>query len=541
MAAPVAFSRDPHELVEQRRYHQTLALLRIYNLYRVIVGLALLLIFTQNWLRTELGKAAPELFLWALGLYIAFNLGLIVLTSVLGNRIVGQRYFTAAVVTTDIVWLAMLMALSAGVGSGLDGFMLVTVTAGAIVVSGRTSLLTAALATIAVLYQELYSALHAPSEPNDFFQAGVLGILFFASTLVIQNVTRRLRQNELNNLAQAAELADLERVNQLVIQRMQTGILVVDEHNHIRTSNQSARRLLGLSADSEPVSLPEPILSALVDWRRGSGRGLPDVQLDRSGPNVRISFAAVRLDDLHGFATIFLEDNGEIQQQAQQLKLSELGRLSASIAHEIRNPLSAISHAAQLLQESRNLDKGDERLTTIIHNHTKRMNAVVENVLQLSRRQPADPERISLRELVEGFVSEYMETESDVELTVRIVPEDTQVRVDTRQIRQVLTNLVTNAIRHGGAERTRVLLEGGIDAQTDRPYLNVVDNGSGVRPQQESQLFEPFHSTGQKGTGLGLYLSREICAANQARLVYSRDVGGGACFCIHFPHPNRMT
>ncbi len=148
------------------------------------------------------------------------------------------------VVSADIGWLALLMGLSGGVGSGLDGFVLVTVTAGAIILSNRTSLLTAALATFAVLYQELYTTLAAPAEPSGFFQAGVLGTLFFASTMVIQNVSGRLRQNELRNLSQAAELADLERINQLVIQRMQTGIVVVDEKNVVRTANQSAQRLL---------------------------------------------------------------------------------------------------------------------------------------------------------------------------------------------------------------------------------------------------------------------------------------------------------
>jgi len=285
--------------------------------------------------------------------------------------------------------------------------------------------------------------------------------------------------------------------------------------------------------------LPSSILEGLQLWRQNRIRSLPAVQLENGGPNVRISFSPVRLNDPEGFATIFIEDNGEIEQQAQQLKLSELGRLSASIAHEIRNPLAAISHAAQLLQESPNLARGDERLTAIIHNHTRRMNAVVENVLLLSRRQAPVPERIRLRDLVESFCREFSEAETGVTFQIDIVPIETEVRVDVRQIKQVLTNLATNAQRHGGAHTTTVRFAGGLDPLSDRPVLQIIDNGSGIPEEQEKNLFEPFHTTQLKGTGLGLYLSREICAANQARLSYSRDIQGGACFRILFTHPDR--
>ena len=533
-------TREQWTNTDQSRGGQTLSLLRIYNTYRVLVGIALFLIYTQNWLRTDLGRAAPDAFFWALTAYIASNLVLSVLTRLLPEPFERRQLLRVGIIAIDILWLAVLMAMSAGVGSGLDGFMLVTVTAGAIIVADRSNLLTAALATIAVLYQELFTAFRLPDEPNGFFQAGVLGILFFVFTLFITNISNRLRQNELRNISQTAELADLERVNQQVIQRMQTGIVVVDEHDHVRTFNQAARRLLGQMHDQQPLALPAQVLAALDSWRNNQIRGVAAMQLDTSGPSIRVSFSSVRIDDPKGLATIYMEDNSEIQQQAQQLKLSELGRLSASIAHEIRNPLAAISHAAQLLQESRNLDKGDERLTAIIHNHTKRMNAVVENVLLLSRRQPSTPERTGLLSLISVFAREYAESEPEATFSVDVNPPDTQVRVDPRQIRQVLTNLVTNALRHGGNQRPVVRLVGGIDPQTDRPFLSVIDNGSGVPLDQEKQLFEPFHTTQAKGTGLGLYLSREICAANQARLTYTRNEGGGAVFRILFTHPDRF-
>jgi len=231
-----------------------------------------------------------------------------------------------------------------------------------------------------------------------------------------------------------------------------------------------------------------------------------------------------------------------VQQQAQQLKLAALGRLSASIAHEIRNPLGAISHAAQLLRESEELSRGDRRLSEIIRDHCKRMNGVVENVLETSRRRPPSPVRLNLSSHLADFAGAFRDSNEDAQICVRIEPHDTEVRMDKGHLDQVLTNLVGNAVRHSRehAGRPLVHLAGGIDARTERPYLNVIDEGPGVPDDMVDHLFEPFFTTAKSGTGLGLYISRELCEANQARLTYHRHEGGGACFRITFSHPDRI-
>jgi two-component system sensor histidine kinase PilS (NtrC family) len=378
---------------------------------------------------------------------------------------------------------------------------------------------------------------------DDYFQAGVLGIFCFAFSISIYNLSKRIRENDIRALTQAAELTDLERMNRQIIQRMRTGIILVDRDNNVRMLNQSARVLVGEDESSELVKPPQRLLERLAAWRENTNLRTPPFQIQSHTPEIRVNFSAAHAEDARGDITIFLEDTGEVQQQAQQLKLASLGRLSANVAHEIRNPLGAISHAAQLLSESHNLDKGDTRLTQIIHSHCQRMNGVIENVLEMSRRKPPLPVRIRVQDYLNEFALAFTEAVGEAVIDIEVTPSDTEIRVDKSQLGQVLTNLVGNGIRYSAehSDQPFVRLEGGVDARTDRPFLNVVDRGPGVPEDQIANLFEPFFTTEHTGTGLGLYISRELCEANQARLSYHRHDEGGGCFRITFAHPDRIT
>ncbi len=531
-----------HE-IEQRQLALGLGLLKVYNYYRVFVGLALLTVFSQKLMGSRLGVLDPNLFLWVTLGYTIFNLGTALLVQVIPQRFFQDQYIGFSLVAYDIAALTWLTYLSGGVGSGLGLLILVSVTTGAIIVKGRATTLLAALATIAVLYEEFYLSLSVPALHDDYFPAGVLGIFYFAFSIAIHNLSKRIRDNDIRALTQAAELTDLERVNRQIIQRMRTGIILVDRDNNVRMANQSARALAGEVDGEELTRLPERLRERLMAWREDTDLRTPPFQIEAETPEVRVNFSAVRSQGAHGDVTIFLEDTGEIQQQAQQLKLASLGRLSANIAHEIRNPLGAISHAAQLLSESRNLDKGDTRLTHIIYSHCQRMNGVIENVLEMSRRSPPSPVRLCVKEYLDEFAVAFKEAVSDAVIEIDVNPSDTEIRVDKSQLGQVLTNLVGNGIRYSAehSDMPFVRLEGGVDARTDRPYLNVVDHGRGVPEEQVANLFEPFFTTERAGTGLGLYISRELCEANQARLSYYRHDEGGSCFRITFAHPDRIT
>ncbi|MEZ5549821.1 MAG: ATP-binding protein [Pseudomonadales bacterium] len=528
--------------IERRRLDLTIGLLKVYNYYRVLIGLALLVVASQRLIESRLGDLDLAWFLAVTGTYTLINLLTAVTVQLLPQSSFAKEYPAIALVLFDVLALTWLTYLSGGVSSGLGALILVSIATGSIIVTGQKANVLPALATIAILYEEFHLALTAPALHDDYFQAGILGALYFAVALSVQRISRRVRQNDIRALTQAAELADLERVNRQIVHRMRTGIVLVDQDSRIRMANQSARALLGQNQDEELATLPEPLVSQLEAWRADNARRVPPFQIRQDTPEIRVAFSPVRADQPDGDVTIFLEDTGEIQQQAQQLKLAALGRLSASIAHEIRNPLGAISHAAQLLSESSNLDKGDERLTTIIHDHCRRMNAVIENVLKLSRRRPPTPVKLNLKEFLLEFRDSFLDTEPDAQIDVSVNPEDTEVRMDKSQLLQALTNLASNGIRYSReAGQAYLRLEGGIDAHTDRPYLNVIDSGPGVSPDQLTNLFEPFFTTAKTGTGLGLYISRELCETNQARLTYYPDEGGGACFRIIFAHPDRIT
>ena len=532
--------------IEQRRFELGLSLLKIYNYYRVVVGLALLAVFMQEVVSTRLGRLAPDLFFWVTLAYACINLISAFTVQVLPQHLFKRQAAMVGMTLFDIGMLTWLMYLSGGVSSGLGTMVIIAVAAGAILVTGRASTFLAAAATIAVLYEEFYLALSAAEYPEDFFQAGVLGILYFAIAITIQRLSGRLRRTEITSLARAAEVADLERVNRSIVARMRTGIVVVDHSDHVRTINQSARSLLGLARrpDDEPVELPAALRERLAAWRENTAVRAGPFNVGPTTPEIRANFSAVRADDASADVIVFLEDTTDIQQQAQQLKLAALGGLSGSIAHEIRNPLGAVSHAAQLLTESQNLDKGDARLTDIITSHCERMNGVVENVLELSRRQPPSPVKLSLQQWLHEFVKQFQEASMDAaEISIRVDPEDTEIRVDPGQLSQAVTNLAQNGLRYSleHTGKATILLEGGIDAATDRPFLNVIDKGPGVPDDEVQKLFEPFFTTTRQGTGLGLYITRELCEANQARLTYNPVAEGGSCFRISFAHPDRIT
>jgi len=241
-----------------------------------------------------------------------------------------------------------------------------------------------------------------------------------------------------------------------------------------------------------------------------------------------------------GGVLLFLEDTSNIQREAQQMKLASLGRLTASIAHEIRNPLGAISHASQLFDESPELNPADRRLTQIIKTNSARVNQVIENVLQLSRRKQGTPEEISLAAWLQELIDELIKSHGFMleMVHLQITPSQTTVFADKEQLRQVVTNICNNAREHAVHRyNLRIQLIGGEIAEFSYPVVDIMDNGPGIAPDVAKQIFEPFFTTRNQGTGLGLFIAKELCEANQIRLEYIPGPTGGSCFRLHFqPH-----
>ncbi len=540
-----ALAPDDHilEEIERRRFDLNLGLLRIYNTYRVFVGLALLAVSAQSLFSTRLGQYDEVSFWWLTLAYTALNVVAAIFLQIISDRRITQDIVSLGVVLFDIIALCLLMYFSGGVASGMAALLLVTVATGAILLVGRYATLIAAVASISLLYEEFYLGLSFPSAEGDFFQAGIFGAIYFTTSLFIQRLSNRIRDNDIRALTQQAELANLERLNRLIIQRMRTGIIVVDSDGEVRMHNQSARLLVGVEQNQIFATIPAPLQNRLERWREDTSYRAAAFSVSEHSPVIRANFSAVRETDSQGDITIFLEDTSEVQQQAQQLKLAELGRLSASIAHEVRNPLGAISHAAQLLSESDVLEEADRRLSEIIISHCERMNGVVENVLEMSRRKNPEPQRLLLAECLAQFHTQMTEAFPESDIQVVVEPEDTLVRVDPANLVQALTNLVDNALRHS-AENGKgqvAKLEAGIELSSDRPYLNVIDYGTGVAEENLPNLFQPFNTGRVGGTGLGLYITKELCDANQSQLSYYRHADGGSCFRILFTHPDRIS
>ena len=512
-------------------------ILRLYHLYRVAIGLVLVLLISSDLHNDLMRMVNPTAFHYGAWGYLIINILVAVL---LQNPLRGFPIMSLALM--DVSLLSALFYFAGGLPSGIGNLLIIAVAIANILLRGRIGFLVAAVAATGLIYLTFYLSLNGSEASSQYVQAATLGTLCFAAALLVQGLTRRLQISESLARQRAEEVANLEALNAQILQRMRTGILVLDPQQYILLANQGALDMLDQHAlVGEPLAPRCPaLINALQQWRENPTLRPQQFKATPSGAMLQPSFAPLQ----HGVrqdTVIFLEDISQIAQQAQQLKLASLGRLTASIAHEIRNPLGAISHAAQLLQESEALDVADLRLTQIIQDQSRRMNLVIENVLQLSRRQQAEPQLLDLKYWVHRFASELRSSlPAHQSIHVRTQGSSLQTRMDPNQLIQVLTNLVQNGLRYSGQahDAAQVWLHLFRDEASDLPTL---DDGPGVPNEQLQNIFEPFFTTENKGTGLGLYICRELCESNQARLDYRARDEGGSCFRIVFAHPCKLV
>ncbi len=460
-------------------------------------------------------------------------------------------------VLTDCISILLLMHSSGGIQTGLGTLLLITVAGNSMIVQFRSALYFAAIATITLLGHQLFGHYMNNEPTSNYTYAGILGVIFFSTAIISHKLAQRLKETEALALKREVDLANMSQLTEHIIQRMQTGILVVDNENDIRLINESAWHILGMPSTRKPPNLSKivPELAHQVNgWRKNTELTPQIIRPTPRHANVMPRFAKITQDKKSGIL-IFLEDTSVMAQQAQQLQLAALGRLTASIAHEIRNPLGAISHAGQLLDESPNLDKNDKRLTKIIDDQSSRMNTIIENIMQLGRRNHSRPEVFELKNFLDKFVNtfivhqhinEHLQTaksgkEKTSPIAIDISPEKVKIRFDISHLEQILTNLCENALRHSKnyLNNPKIELRGGISPEFNRPFLDIIDHGSGIDVETAQHIFEPFYTTEATGSGLGLYISRELAECNQARMNYIPITNGGCCFRITFQDPRR--
>ncbi|MGV0034987.1 MAG: sensor histidine kinase [Candidatus Azotimanducaceae bacterium WSBS_2022_MAG_OTU7] len=524
--------RFDQSFLEEQQKSQRATIFRVYNFYRVLISFGFLFLFLDPNLNDIVGRVHPILFQITIISYIIINVALGIATLFASINFLSRPITAIVVIIGDIMALTLLMSASGGVSSGLGNFLFFTLAFAGGMVYGRVSTVLPAIAFILTIYGEFYLFFLNENSIQSFFQAGLLGIVYFVTNILFQSLSRQLHNRQ-------TEVVTLEQINQLVIGGIRTGVVVLADNSEPRLMNQAAERLLSTPGQLEPVSesVPGNLLDAVARWRNDPSQSESTFTVATTGQELVATFSALHTPSPKADTLIFLKDSTEVQRQAQQLKLASLGRLSASIAHEIRNPLGAISHAAQLLAESDNLDKEDARLCEIIQNHSIRMNDVIENILQLSRRKSAVPKKIVLDQWLSKFVAEFETNwQEKPEITVLLEQKDAAVTVDSLHLAQVLANLCQNGLRYSKKKtgEPKLVIKGGWDAQTLLPYLEVIDYGDGIDDELVSNLFEPFYTTETTGTGLGLYLSKELCAANDARLSYNRADTGGSSFKITF-------
>ena len=495
------------------------SLFNYYNVYKVILGLLLYsLILTDHPYLSQFR---------ALNYFEVLSLSYLILNCV---QVVLYRFYLQtsprqifSLLIFDIIFLHILFYYGSGIALGLGNLIIISVAAGNILMRGRIGLSFAALATILSMFIEIERHLSGLSSENNIAQSGLIGLIYFASAFILQSLSKRISQSESLLKKQEQNLLELEKLNHQIIQSMRTGIIVCNAKNHIKLFNEACKDLLNLEpAQALPFSLKE----RLKQWRLNPQLRTSPFRVGTGFPLVQANFSRLQ-KTADSDVLIFLEDTRRMTQQAQQLKLASLGRLTASIAHEVRNPLGAISHATQLLAESEHLDQADKKMTDIIQRHSKRVNQIIENTLQLSRRSEPEIQEVALLPWLQKLVNDYTHFQEPSGLNeplprvhIFYSKPDISARFDPNQMEQVLVNLIDNGLRHGlkVTSEASVFLCLAESKDKNQAFIDVIDQGQGISEENSHHLFEPFFTTETQGTGLGLYLSRELCEANQAQL-----------------------
>ncbi|PPU75411.1 MULTISPECIES: sensor histidine kinase [Xanthomonas] len=516
--------------------------LYFFSLYRVLVaGLIAALVFSP------LSDAVPEPRYPRLAAAVAIGYLSMAIPLLFWGRT--ERRLTATVLCTvlaDILAATLATHALPGASAGIAMMLLFNVAAASILLRLRYGMGMAVVASAAIVLEYLWTLLEGGGANRPLAELAMFATSYVAVAYICHQIASRARSNQALADQRGAQVANLYEINELIIRRLRTGVLVIDAHNRISLANEAALALLGdadqrvATTDLSLATLTPELARRLQRWRSGWRQEESPLQLGADRPEVQPRFVRLLADS--DLVLVFLDDSSVVSRRAESLTLSAMGRFSASLAHEIRNPLAAINYACQLLEESPDIGEADQRLLQIIHQQCQRTNGIVESVLGLARRERANPENLDLAAFVRRFVVEYRQTlsmETDI-LEASIQGSAVHALIDPKHLYQILTALVHNALKYGRVmdEPARVKLR--VEHQERMAVIDVVDRGPGIPETVAAQLFRPFYTTSEHGTGLGLYIAQELCRANQAQLDYVPVPGGGACFRILLQGPNGL-
>lgn len=453
------------------------------------------------------------------------------------NRFLTQLVYLGFV--TDIAAASFLLIGVGGTQQGMGLLMIIPLASAGILLPLRLALFYAALSALIVLAQAFLSVYQDTLSFNSLLSGGLHGIVYFGTVFFAVFLNRKASASLERAEQTEAELASQEHLNALILERMRSGIMVVDKLQNIRQINESAWYLMGMPNDrySSLGKIAQPISERLEVWQHTHQHDTTPIQLSPGIPSIVPRFAELSGGGPSAIL-VFLEDTSMVSRRAEEMSLAAMGRMAAGIAHEIRNPLSAIQHAAQLLEEEDYITEADQALLQIITGQSQRVNAIIENVLQIARRSPSKPESLDLSHWLKHDYQLHLahrQITQPYQLEITAHEDTPDVLFDPEQLKQILDNLFDNAIRYGANAHHEVIMtiETSLVSDEKGPFLTFCDQGNGVPPQNIQAVFEPFFTSSTRGTGLGLYLARQLSSANQAELSII-DSPKGACFRLGF-------
>lgn len=505
----------------------------VYSSYRLVINVFFLILAyananAENLLLPSLLQQTTLIF------YTLLSIILLGLFYVVRKRPQRQLGFGLVV---DIIMLSLLLYSSGAPDLQLTMLYMVVVAASFMLLPSSQALVITLLAVIFVIYQQFFYALSSSISLANLGDALLMSASFLVVGFLSWTISQRLLQVEKISAQQAKEVSRLNDINQEVISQMVNGVIVLD-HEQVVLANRATYQLLGITEETHELAdfqqqlahLHKQLLKACLAVPEGQSR-LFTYELPTTIEASIVARLRVQITPLKDYSRlILLEDLRREQASAQQLKLASLGQLTASIAHEIRNPLSAISQASQLLMEevddqpisssdttaAHSLDDGNHELYKMIFSQTRRVNRIIEDVLKLSKRQPPNKHSIALESWMVEFIANHF-SGHDVFLSGTVQP---LIVFDTHQLEQILINLINNGLRYSSLSHPHAYVEVEIYSRRNDVIIDILDKGKGVKSADIEHLFEPFFTTDKAGTGLGLYLSQAFSEANQSRLIY---------------------
>ena len=496
-----------------------------HSVYRLIISVSLILIYLLTAEQLSGNYDYPFLYFYTLICYIGISLFQLFLLKLLPLQVTKQLILIFIV---DVICLSLITFSSGGPNLQLSLLYAIIIFSSALLLNAQLSLIITLFAVIMVVYQRFLGNFFDYSNLNHLGDSVFLAFLFFVVHAIGRIAVQRFKILENLTFHQSIEIHQLQNINRYILEQVEDGYLVLDESNHIVLTNPAANTLLGIHLttylEKTPLIKLQPDLFELIQFNalKDGEEFSFESQQSPFTIHVRVKYLIVPEQPL---ILLILKDAQKLTQQVQQLKLAALGQLSASIAHEIRNPLAAIVQANELFKESDEHQR--EMLSRMIRKQTQRIDDIVQNTLEMTRNKPAEPQKIPLTDFFHSMLNEdLMDVQHQIQLQL---PEKISILFDEKQLRQVLINLIRNALRHNAAHAPYIEIV--VHLNEGRTYIDIIDFGMGVAKRDISQLFKPFFSTEIKGTGLGLYLSHSFCEANHAKLTYV-ERQQGACFRI---------